>query len=182
MKKIFPILSFLFLAVLFSSCKNSNSPQAVTEKFLTSFSKMDYATAKTLSTQNTWAMLDILASFTKEMPESEKNALFQNFKVKVTDTPTRSRQGRHRGGRGGRRCSPGDHGRHIGGLRPAFEGRHHHRGNASQITDGAAALVLKERRRPRRRGAKGSRDPRHGSSPTWDNPPHSQPSNAIRRR
>lgn len=90
MKKIIPVLSLLFLAVLWSSCKNSNSPQAVTEKFLVSFSKMDYATAKTLSTQNTWAMLDILASFTREMPEAEKSALFQNFKVKVTDSKKES--------------------------------------------------------------------------------------------
>lgn len=90
MKKIIPVLSFLFLVALLSSCKNSNSPQAVTEKFLMSFSKMDYATAKTLSTQNTWAMLDILASFTKEMPEAEKNALFQNFKVKITDNKKES--------------------------------------------------------------------------------------------
>ncbi len=90
MKKIVPVFAFLALAVLWTSCKNSNSPQAVTEKFLVSFSKMDYTTAKNLSTQNTWAMLDILASFTKEMPEAEKNALFQNFKVKVTDSKKES--------------------------------------------------------------------------------------------
>lgn len=90
MKKIIPVLSFLFLVAFCTSCKNSNSPQAVAEKFLTSFSKMDYVTAKTLSTPNTWAMLDILASFTKEMPETEKNALFQNFKVKVTDNKKES--------------------------------------------------------------------------------------------
>ncbi len=35
-------------------------------------------------------MLDILASPYQEMPESEKNALFQNFKVKVTDSKKES--------------------------------------------------------------------------------------------
>lgn len=88
MKKIFSIL--LVLVIGLSSCKNSNSPQAVTEKFLVSFSKMDYVTAKALSTKSTWEMLDIMASFTKDIPEAQRNTMSENFKVKITDNKKES--------------------------------------------------------------------------------------------
>jgi len=67
------------------SCKNTNSPQAVTEKFLNSFVKMDYETAKSLSTRNTWGLLDIWISFSKDIPEAVKKEKAENFKVKITD-------------------------------------------------------------------------------------------------
>ena len=72
----------LFLG-LFSSCKNSNSPQAVTEKFLTSFVQNDFDKAKSLSTKSTWEMLDIWASFTKDIPDNIKQQKSENFKVKI---------------------------------------------------------------------------------------------------
>lgn len=73
-----------------AACKNSNSPQAVTEKFLTSFSKMDYATAKELSTKPTWEMIDIMASFTKDIPEEQRDKLAGDLKIKITDTKKES--------------------------------------------------------------------------------------------
>jgi hypothetical protein len=78
----FAVLVMLMLH-LFSSCKNSNSPQAVTEKFLTSFVQNDFDKAKALSTKNTWEMLDIWASFTKDIPDAEKEKNAANFKVKI---------------------------------------------------------------------------------------------------
>jgi hypothetical protein len=74
----------LLIATVYYSCKNTNSPQAVTEKFLNSFVKMDYETAKSLSTRNTWELLDIWASFAKDIPEEIKNEKAANFKVKIT--------------------------------------------------------------------------------------------------
>ncbi len=74
----------LLMATVYYSCKNTNSPQAVTEKFLNSFVKMDYETAKSLSTRNTWELLDIWASFAKDIPEQIKNEKAANFKVKIT--------------------------------------------------------------------------------------------------
>lgn len=74
------------LAILFYSCKNTNSPQAVTEKFLNSFVKMDYETAKSLSTKNTWGLLDIWASFSKDIPEEIKKDKAAGFKVKITES------------------------------------------------------------------------------------------------
>jgi len=84
------IFTVLFFLVVFSSCKNSNSPQAVTEKFLTSVVQADFDKAKSLSTKNTWGMLDIWAAFTKEIPENVKAEKAENFKVKVLETKTES--------------------------------------------------------------------------------------------
>ncbi|KAA5533123.1 DUF4878 domain-containing protein [Taibaiella lutea] len=90
--KQFPafLLFVLFSICIFSSCKNSNSPQAVTEKFLTSVVQADFDKAKALSTKNTWGMLDIWAAFTKEIPENVKAEKAENFKVKILDTKTES--------------------------------------------------------------------------------------------
>lgn len=86
MKKqhILPAL-ILMLSLVFYSCKNTNSPQAVTEKFLNSFVKMDYETAKSLSTKNTWEFLDIWVSYAKDIPEDIRKAKAEHFKVKITD-------------------------------------------------------------------------------------------------
>lgn len=83
-KIVLPALLVAF-ALLIHSCKNTNSPQAVTEKFLNSFVKMDYATAKSLSTKNTWEFLDIWVSYAKYVPEDVRNEKAAAVKVKVTD-------------------------------------------------------------------------------------------------
>lgn len=91
MKRLSSIpVSILFFLCFFSSCKNSNSPQAVTEKFLTSVVQADFDKAKALSTKNTWGMLDIWASFTKGIPENVKAEKAANFKVKILDTKAES--------------------------------------------------------------------------------------------
>jgi len=84
------LLSVVLPLFIFSSCKNTNSPQAVTEKFLTSVVQTDFDKAKALSTKNTWGMLDIWASFTKGIPEKVKQEKAENFKVKILDTKKES--------------------------------------------------------------------------------------------
>ena len=84
------LLLLLLVTTLFYSCKNTNSPQAVTEKFLSSFVKMDYETAKALSTKNTWGLLDIWASFSKDIPEEVRNEKAAHFKVRITDSKKES--------------------------------------------------------------------------------------------
>lgn len=87
---------FYFMALvitmlsIFSSCKNSNSPQAVTEKFLTSFVQNDFDKAKSLSTKSTWEMLDIWAAFTKDIPDNVKEEKAKNFKVKILEIKAES--------------------------------------------------------------------------------------------
>ena len=91
MKKRINILAVVLLfSIVFHSCKNTNSPQAVTEKFLNSFVKMDYETARSLSTKNTWGLLDIWASFAKEIPEAVRKQKADQFKVKITGSTKES--------------------------------------------------------------------------------------------
>jgi hypothetical protein len=89
-KKSSAIILALLITLVFYSCKNTNSPQAVTEKFLGSFVKMDYTTAKSLSTKNTWGLLDIWASFSKDIPEEIKKEKAANFKVSITESKKES--------------------------------------------------------------------------------------------
>jgi len=76
--------------LLLASCKNTNSPQAVTEKFLISFSRMDFETAKRLSTRNTWDLLEIMAAFGKEVPDAYKEKMADQLKIKITGTEKES--------------------------------------------------------------------------------------------
>lgn len=78
------------ILIFFASCKNSNAPDAVAEKFLISFSQFDYETAKSLSTKNTWELLDIMAAFTENASEERKNAVTENLKIKITGTKKES--------------------------------------------------------------------------------------------
>lgn len=88
-KFLLVILVALLLPSVYS-CKNTNSPQAVTEKFLSSFVKMDYETAKSLSTKNTWGLLEIWASFSKDIPEEVRKEKASNFKVNITESKKES--------------------------------------------------------------------------------------------
>jgi hypothetical protein len=91
MKQKYSLAIFMALfTVAIYSCKNTNSPQAVTEKFLNSFVKMDYESAKALSTKNTWGLLDIWASFSKDIPEEVKKEKAANFKVKIMESKKES--------------------------------------------------------------------------------------------
>jgi hypothetical protein len=80
------VLTILLCTMVLTSCKNSNSPQAVTEKFLNSFVKMDYEAAKSVSTKNTWGLLDIWASFSSQIPEEVKQKRIEEFRIKITET------------------------------------------------------------------------------------------------
>jgi|SRR5690606_13910218 len=89
-KKDYLLVALSLCMLLAYSCKNTNSPQSVTEKFLTSFSRLDFETAKSLSTKNTWEMLDIMAAFAKEVPEEHKEKISAQLKIRITDTQKES--------------------------------------------------------------------------------------------
>ena len=82
--KYFTTVVILLLLLTEVSCKNSGSPQSVAEQFLTSFSQMDYQTAKSLSTKNTWGLLNTMAYYTDSIPQQQKKALTNDFKIKIT--------------------------------------------------------------------------------------------------
>jgi hypothetical protein len=79
------LILVLLSLISLGSCKNSGSPQSVAEKFLSSFSQMDYETAKSLSTKDTWGLLNAMANYTDALPASRKAVLTAGFKIKITD-------------------------------------------------------------------------------------------------
>lgn len=87
MKKIvrycFIPLSFLMI-ILSGSCKDSGSPESITELFLISLNKLDYTTMKNISTRNTRELIKIMEGLSKDKisPEDiEKRA--GNLKIKI---------------------------------------------------------------------------------------------------
>lgn len=72
MKKVFFSLVAVFaLAISLVSC-NSNSPKASAEKFANGLTHMDYEAAKSVSTEDTKKMLDMMQQLTAMMPDSVK--------------------------------------------------------------------------------------------------------------
>lgn len=63
----------LMAAAVFTGC-SSDSPKAAAEKFLNNLNHMDYEGAKTVATEETRNMLDMLAQFSSMMPDSVKEA------------------------------------------------------------------------------------------------------------
>lgn len=72
MKKVFFSLVAVFaLAISLVSC-NSNSPKASAEKFVNGLTHMDYEAAKSVSTEDTKKMLEMMQQLTAMMPDSVK--------------------------------------------------------------------------------------------------------------
>lgn len=72
MKKVFFSLVAVFaLAIGLVSC-SSNSPKASAEKFVNGLTHMDYEAAKSVSTEDTKKMLEMMQQLTAMMPDSVK--------------------------------------------------------------------------------------------------------------
>lgn len=70
MKKAFSgIVSVIALAVVLTGC-NSNAPEPVAKKFLTSFWQMNYKEAKTVSTDATKQLIELLETTSARVPDS----------------------------------------------------------------------------------------------------------------
>lgn len=70
MKKALTGLALVFMAAMVVAGCNSNSPKPVAEKFLTSFWRMNYKEAKTVSTDATKQMLEMLETMAVRLPDS----------------------------------------------------------------------------------------------------------------
>ncbi|HLS70107.1 MAG TPA: hypothetical protein VK027_00450 [Chitinophagaceae bacterium] len=80
------IYVFLFCLIILSACKNSNSPQSVAEGFVVHYSQMDYETAKSLSTKNTWDFLEVFEYYSENLDaEQKKKIREQKVRFKVID-------------------------------------------------------------------------------------------------
>lgn len=88
-KKIFQTLVFS-LTIFLVSCKDTNSPKAIAERFLFSLRTLDIAKAKSLSTKNTWDLLNIMKSTADQVTDEQKEELGHNFKISITDVTKES--------------------------------------------------------------------------------------------
>jgi hypothetical protein len=85
MKKVLlSLTAVLVLAVSFVSC-NSNSPKTSADKFMTGLLHYDYDAAKSVSTEETKKMIDLMAQFSAMMPDSVKQAA-KKVKVNIKDS------------------------------------------------------------------------------------------------
>lgn len=77
---------FFFSLFFLMACKNSNSPQSVAEGFVVHYSQMDYETAKSLSTKNTWDFLEVFEYYSENLdPEQKKQIKEQKVRFKVIE-------------------------------------------------------------------------------------------------
>lgn len=84
MKKLFfSLATVVLLAMSLVSC-NNNTPKAAADKFLNSFYHMDYKEAKTVSTEETKKMLDMIEQFSTMMPDSAKETA-KKVKINIKD-------------------------------------------------------------------------------------------------
>jgi GH25 family lysozyme M1 (1,4-beta-N-acetylmuramidase) len=84
MKKfLLPLAAVFVFALSLTSC-NTNSPKAAADKFLNSLYHMDYKEAKTVATEDTKKMLDMMESFSSMMPDSAKQNA-KKIKIDIKD-------------------------------------------------------------------------------------------------
>jgi hypothetical protein len=62
-KNLLGLVVVFFAVVALVSCKGSDGPEAVAEKYLQHIAKQEWADAKKLGTENTAQLVDMLASF-----------------------------------------------------------------------------------------------------------------------
>lgn len=75
----------ILLSLLFTtSCKDSGSPESITELFLISCKNLDFVTLNTISTKNTKDVLKILQHYTSDSSTVQKwTENFNDIKIKV---------------------------------------------------------------------------------------------------
>jgi hypothetical protein len=84
MKKLLFFLSVtVLLAAGLTGC-NSNSPKATADKFLNNFYHMDYKEAKTVATDDTKKVLDMIEQFATMIPDSQKQNA-KKIKIDIKD-------------------------------------------------------------------------------------------------
>lgn len=81
------LLLLFALMVIAISCKNSNTAEQTAIKFLISMRQMDFEMAKSLSTKNTWYMINIMEGSTKHLSEQEREKLSEEkLTIDITET------------------------------------------------------------------------------------------------
>ena len=85
MKKLVNLTLVALAIVAFSSCKKSEGPEVVAEKFLQHLNKKEYAEAKALGTEETGKFLDMMKSLADMGGQTEepKDVKIENLKAEV---------------------------------------------------------------------------------------------------
>jgi hypothetical protein len=73
-------------SILWIACKNPNTPENTAIKFLNSLYNYDFEMAKSMSTRNTWGMLNIMNAKTKDVSDEKKQENIGKLRVTITDT------------------------------------------------------------------------------------------------
>jgi hypothetical protein len=84
MKKLLLSVAAMFVMALTIVSCNNNSPKASADTFLNSLYHMDYAKAKTVSTEDTKKLLDMMEQFSSVLPDSSKESA-KKIKVDIKD-------------------------------------------------------------------------------------------------
>lgn len=84
MKKVLLSVAAMFVMALTIISCNNNSPKASADTFLNSLYHMDYAKAKTVSTEDTKKLLDMMEQFSSVLPDSSKESA-KKIKVDIKD-------------------------------------------------------------------------------------------------
>lgn len=84
MKKIISVFVLLTISIIGLQSCSSNGPKSTAEKFLTSFSHLEFEAAKSVSTEETKKILDMYAQFTTIMADSVK-AEAKKINIKIVD-------------------------------------------------------------------------------------------------
>jgi len=82
-KPLFFFSAIIVLAIGITSC-NSNSPKSTADKFLNNFYHMDYKEAKTVATDDTKKVLDMIEQFATMIPDSQKQNA-KKIKIDIKD-------------------------------------------------------------------------------------------------
>lgn len=87
LKRIVAIIFLFFCLSTFQACKDSGSPESITELFLISLNKLDYTTLNSISTKNTKSILKIMKVLTEEkLDPKEMEKRGEKFEVEILKT------------------------------------------------------------------------------------------------
>lgn len=81
------MITMLMILVGLAACSSSNTPEAVAEKFNKALYKADFATAKTLCTEESKQAVDFIAAFASEKLDEMKKAdvEYETTEVKISE-------------------------------------------------------------------------------------------------
>lgn len=84
MKKYCAILCIFLMSIGLNACKDSGSPESITELFIISYKNMDFVTLKNISTKNTKELLKIFEYYAQDstLVEEWKNK-YDDVKIKI---------------------------------------------------------------------------------------------------